>query len=70
MTAIANSLIFALGASIGSFLNVVIYRLPAGLSLLYPPSRCPVCLHPLGKQENTPVLGWVLLKGRDRKSVV
>jgi leader peptidase (prepilin peptidase)/N-methyltransferase len=66
MTAIANLLIFALGASIGSFLNVVIYRLPAGISLLYPPSRCPQCLHSLGKRENLPVVGWIALKGRCR----
>jgi leader peptidase (prepilin peptidase) / N-methyltransferase len=66
MSAIANSLIFALGASIGSFLNVVIYRLPAQLSLLYPPSRCPQCLHTLGKKENIPVVGWIALKGRCR----
>lgn len=57
-------IIFALGASIGSFLNVVIYRLPAGLSLIYPPSRCPHCLTRLRKRENVPVLGWVRLKGR------
>ncbi|MGA7938251.1 MAG: prepilin peptidase [Kovacikia sp.] len=56
--------IFALGASVGSFLNVAIYRLPAGLSLLYPPSRCPKCFHRLKKQENVPVLGWIKLKGR------
>lgn len=55
---------FALGAAIGSFLNVVIYRLPAGLSLLYPPSRCPKCLHRLRARENVPVLGWLWLKGR------
>lgn len=57
-------IVFALGASIGSFANVVIYRLPAGLSLLYPPSRCPHCGHTLGKGENIPVLGWLRLKGR------
>lgn len=59
-------LIFVWGASIGSFLNVVVYRLPAGLSLIYPPSRCPHCLHRLGNRENIPVFGWILLKGRCR----
>jgi leader peptidase (prepilin peptidase)/N-methyltransferase len=59
----ATIIVFALGASIGSFINVVVYRVPAGLSVLYPPSRCPHCLHRLGK-ENLPVLGWVLLQGR------
>ena len=58
--------VFVLGASIGSFLNVVVYRLPAGLSLVHPPSRCPQCRHRLGKRENIPVLGWLLLKGRCR----
>lgn len=59
-------IIFALGASIGSFINVVVYRLPAGLSILWPPSRCPHCLHKLGKRENVPVLGWLWLQGRCR----
>ncbi len=58
--------IFCLGASIGSFLNVVIYRLPAGLSLLWPPSRCPKCGHQLGLTENVPILGWLMLRGRCR----
>ncbi len=59
-------IVFALGASFGSFLNVVVYRLPANLSILWPPSRCPHCLHQLGKRENIPVLGWMWLKGRCR----
>lgn len=58
--------VFILGASIGSFLNVVIYRVPAGLSVLYPPSRCPQCLHKLGLRENIPVFGWLALGGRCR----
>ncbi len=53
-----------LGASIGSFLNVVVYRLPAGLSLSHPPSRCPKCLTPLRKRENVPIVGWLMLKGK------
>ncbi|MGB7444501.1 MAG: prepilin peptidase [Coleofasciculaceae cyanobacterium] len=63
---IAFVIIFALGASIGSFLNVVVYRLPAKLSILWPPSRCPHCLRQLGKKENIPVFGWLWLKGRCR----
>lgn len=60
----AAVIVFALGASVGSFINVVVYRLPAGLSILWPPSRCPHCLHQLGKRENVPVLGWLWLRGR------
>jgi len=59
-------LVFVFGTSIGSFLNVVIYRLPAGLSLLHPPSRCPKCHHRLKPYDNVPVLGWLWLRGRCR----
>lgn len=58
--------VFVLGACFGSFLNVVIYRLPAGLSLMYPPSRCPSCLRQLKKYDNVPILGWIWLKGKCR----
>lgn len=58
--------VFVLGACFGSFLNVVIYRIPAGISLMYPPSRCPKCLRQLKKYDNVPVLGWLWLKGRCR----
>jgi leader peptidase (prepilin peptidase) / N-methyltransferase len=61
-TAIALTIV--LGASIGSFLNVVVYRLPAGLSLTHPPSRCPKCLTPLRKRENVPIAGWLMLRGK------
>jgi leader peptidase (prepilin peptidase) / N-methyltransferase len=63
---ILAGLIFGLGACVGSFLNVVIYRLPAGISLLWPPSRCPKCGHKLGLTENIPILGWLMLRGRCR----
>ena len=59
-------IVFMLGASIGSFLNVVIYRIPAGLSLLNPPSRCPKCLHRLRAYDNVPVFGWLWLRGKCR----
>jgi prepilin signal peptidase PulO-like enzyme (type II secretory pathway) len=58
--------LFAMGASVGSFLNVVIYRLPAGLNLSHPGSRCPLCLHPIRLRDNIPVLGWLLLGGSCR----
>ncbi|MDP5338163.1 MAG: prepilin peptidase [Nodularia sp. (in: cyanobacteria)] len=62
----ASIIVFALGASIGSFINVVVYRLPARLSVLWPPSRCPRCLNQLKAHDNVPVLGWLWLRGRCR----
>ncbi|MEI9950428.1 MAG: prepilin peptidase [Pseudomonadota bacterium] len=56
----------ALGLSFGSFLNVVIYRLPRGESLSHPSSRCPGCGKPIRIYDNIPVLGWLLLRGRAR----
>jgi len=56
----------AIGACVGSFLNVVIYRVPAGLSILHPPSRCPHCLRQLAPYDNIPILGWFLIKGKCR----
>lgn len=64
--AITFCFLFIWGACFGSFLNVVVYRLPAGLSLAHPPSRCPHCGHQLGVRENIPVLGWLLLGGKCR----
>ena len=55
------------GACIGSFLNVVIYRLPLGQSLVTPPSRCPQCGYRLKWYDNIPILGWLLLGGRCRE---
>jgi leader peptidase (prepilin peptidase)/N-methyltransferase len=52
-----------LGLAIGSFLNVVIYRVPRQLSLLSPPSACPSCEHPIRVRHNVPVLGWLVLTG-------
>lgn len=65
-SALVTLLVFMLGASVGSFLNVVIYRVPAGLSVIFPPSRCPQCLRQLKAYDNVPVLGWLWLKGRCR----
>ncbi|MEO0855117.1 MAG: prepilin peptidase, partial [Cyanobacteria bacterium J06648_11] len=58
--------VLVFGASVGSFLNVVVYRLPNGLSLLKPGSHCPKCQTPLGARDNVPVLGWLWLRGRCR----
>ena len=58
--------IAALGGAIGSFLNVVVYRLSAGLSVVHPGSHCPKCHHPIRWFDNVPVLGWLFLRGRCR----
>jgi leader peptidase (prepilin peptidase) / N-methyltransferase len=55
-----------LGGCVGSFLNVVIYRLPNGLSLISPPSHCPQCKQPIRWFDNVPVFGWIMLGGRCR----
>ncbi len=54
------------GSCIGSFLNVVVYRLPEGKSLISPGSRCPSCEHGLAWYDNIPVLGWLWLRGKCR----
>jgi leader peptidase (prepilin peptidase)/N-methyltransferase len=56
----------AFGLALGSFLNVVIYRLPRGENLAFPGSRCPGCGTPIGARDNVPVLSWLLLRGRSR----
>jgi leader peptidase (prepilin peptidase) / N-methyltransferase len=55
-----------LGALIGSFLNVVIHRVPLGESLVSPGSHCPSCGAAVRTRDNIPVLGWLLLRGRCR----
>lgn len=55
-----------IGACIGSFLNVVAYRLPLGMSVVWKPSHCPRCNHPIRARDNVPVLGWLLLRGKCR----
>ncbi len=56
----------ALGLVVGSFLNVVIHRLPRGESLVRPGSRCPGCGQPVRPWDNVPVLSWLWLRGRCR----
>lgn len=58
--------VFLFGSAIGSFLNVCIWRLPLGKSLLWPPSHCPKCFQPVGLW-NVPILGYFLLRGRCAK---
>lgn len=55
---------FIFGATIGSFLNVVIYRLPNGLSIVRPASRCPNCLTPIKPIHNIPIISYLALKGK------
>ena len=59
--------IFAFGLAWGSFLNVCIYRMPRGLSVVYPGSACPNCKRPIAFYDNIPVLGWLILRGRCRQ---
>lgn len=55
-----------LGLAIGSFLNVVVWRVPRGESVVHPPSACPRCGHAVRPRDNVPVLSWLLLRGRCR----
>ena len=57
-------LVFFIGASIGSFLNVCIGRWPAGESVVRPRSRCPKCGHEIAWYENIPIVSWLALRGR------
>ncbi|WP_421120213.1 prepilin peptidase [Aquihabitans daechungensis] len=54
------------GLAIGSFLNVVIVRVPSNESLLRPPSKCPLCEHEIQPRDNIPIVSWLLLKGKCR----
>ena len=56
----------ALGLAIGSFLNVVAYRVPAGLSVVSPPSACPRCGHEITARDNVPIVSWLLLRASCR----
>jgi len=59
--------VFAVGAVVGSFSNVCIYRLPRGESVVFPGSRCPRCGNPIAPYDNIPILSWLVLLGRCRK---
>jgi len=62
--ALLNLLVFFFGASIGSFVNVLAYRLPREISIVRPASFCPHCRHPVPVWSNVPVLGYLMLRGR------
>ena len=66
MDPIFASAIFLLGLAFGSFLNVCIYRLPLGLSVVKPRSLCPQCQRPIAFFDNIPLLSWLILGGRCR----
>ena len=58
------------GLAVGSFLNVVVWRVPRGESVVRPPSACPACRTPVRSRDNVPVAGWLLLRGRCRDCAV
>ena len=58
--------LFLAGLAVGSFLNVLIHRLPAGESVVVPGSRCPACAAPIRVRDNVPVISWLRLGGRCR----
>jgi len=64
--ALAYTLVVVLGLLIGSFLNVVIWRVPRGESIVAPPSACPSCGHAIRRRDNVPVASWLVLRGRCR----
>lgn len=64
------SIVGVLGLVVGSFLNVVIYRVPAGLSVVRPGSACPACRTPVRARDNVPVVSWLVLRGRCRDCAV
>lgn len=63
---IAYIFVFLFGASIGSFLNVVIYRVPNEESVVFPNSACPNCKNPIKPYDNIPILSWLILGGKCR----
>ena len=64
--AMVTACFFALGANIGSFLNVVVWRMPLGISIVHGDSRCPVCSTLITKRDNIPIFGWLGLGGQCR----
>jgi len=64
--AVAVTAIGVLGTLVGSFLNVVVHRLPRGESVVHPRSRCPACGTQLAERDNVPVISWLVLRGRCR----
>lgn len=63
---VIEALVFAFGLAIGSFLNVCIRRIPAGISIVAPASRCPACRTPIKPYDNVPVASYLILRGKCR----
>lgn len=61
---IISLLVFIFGAMVGSFLNVVIYRIPKGESIVFPASKCQNCQTPLKWYHNIPIFSWLALRGK------
>lgn len=66
MEKIISILFFLLGTVLGSFYNVIIYRLPESMSIVTPPSSCPSCKNRIAARDNIPILSFILLGGRCR----
>jgi leader peptidase (prepilin peptidase)/N-methyltransferase len=67
LSQVGLAVIFSLvGAAVGSFLNVCICRIPAGLSIVFPPSHCPHCGHPIRVHDNIPLVSYLVLGGKCR----
>ena len=66
MDPVIATAVFVLGLAFGSFLNVCIYRLPRGLSVVTPRSACPNCKRAIASYDNIPLLSWLVLRGRCR----
>ncbi len=64
--AMVTACFFALGANIGSFLNVVVWRMPLGISIVHGDSRCPVCSTKIASRDNIPIFGWLGIGGQCR----
>lgn len=67
MTGVVPAGLAVLGALVGSFLNVVIWRVPRGESVVSPPSHCPSCASAIAPYDNVPIVSWLLLGGRCRR---
>ncbi|MCK4533915.1 MAG: prepilin peptidase [Syntrophobacterales bacterium] len=55
-----------LGSIVGSFLNVCVYRIPSGKSIVFPASHCPACKHPIKFYDNIPIVSYIILRGKCR----